>query len=537
MILRKPYAFIIKHFRLIHLLMFACLVFILTFINDINSLFTSLQSTNTFMYAGTDTYINNFVYYVVFALLFLSAVIFWLLKEKKKPTKLYLGLIIYCVALFVGIGFLFSLLTTMQENLVESEQLILGKDLSFIFSLPNYAFIVICFIRGIGFNIKQFNFSKDIEELQIADKDSAEFEVLIGQNNYKYLRTFRRTIREIKYYILENKFVITCFCALLLVFFVGYGIYYYNQYMKTLNASEATSVDGITYAVRRAYITAHDYNGNTISNKYKYVVIDMSFHNSTALDKTLNLDNITLANGELVYFNTLTKNGKFYDLGIPYTEDEVIKPGETKDATLTFELPSSVNSKNFVLRVQYDIDSTLDDIVARYRKFDIKATNIDSDNEKKVNNINETINVNVVNRNAFSLTVTGYNLLDSYDSKYVTCKSIDSCLPLSYVITPNKNNVDTMLVIDYKGIMYDDAIFTKTFNTYNKIFENYAIVSYTLYNKSYSSKVNVVSNSDVDGKIFINVDRRIMNATKISLLFNFRDQTFEVPLLTNTLNG
>ena len=76
MIIKKPYAFIIKHFRLIHLLMLGCLAYLLLVARDINSLFTSLQSSSTYIYAGAESYINHSVYYIVFILLFLSGIVF-----------------------------------------------------------------------------------------------------------------------------------------------------------------------------------------------------------------------------------------------------------------------------------------------------------------------------------------------------------------------------------------------------------------------------------------------------------------------------
>lgn len=535
MIIKRPYAFIIKHFRLIHLLMLGCLSYLLLVARDINSLFTSLQSSSTFIYAGAEAYINNSVYYIILILLFLSGVVFWLLREKKKPTRLYLLLIIYAIVQLVLFYYVFNLLYILKDTVVESEQLILGRDISTICSLPNYVFIVICFIRGIGFNIKQFNFSKDIEELEIADKDSEEFEVLIGQNNYKYFRFIRRTLREIKYYILENKFAISVFASFIMLFFVGYGIYYYNQYMKKMGESEATSVNNITYSVRSSYITSRDFNGNEISDMYKYVVVDMSFYNTGMEAKSLNLDKITLANGDLVYYPILTRNQRFYDLGIPYNEGDMIPPGEVKNATLAFEIPKSVTTKRFSLRVEYELDASGANIISRYRLFDVNARQIDQKKTETKKNINETINTNVVDKNNFNLTVTGYSILDSFDNRYVKCQNINSCLSLSDVIKPSRINTETMLVVDFKGTVYEDANFTKTFNNYNKIFENYCTVSYVLFNKGYSTKAKVVTNSDVDGKVFIVMDRKLVNASEITLYFNFRDNQYEVPLLANSL--
>ena len=61
MVLRKPYAFIIKHFKLLHLALLACLIFILITMNDITNLFENFQRANTLMYAGADVYVNNVV--------------------------------------------------------------------------------------------------------------------------------------------------------------------------------------------------------------------------------------------------------------------------------------------------------------------------------------------------------------------------------------------------------------------------------------------------------------------------------------------
>ena len=205
MVLRKPYAFIIKHFKLLHLALLACLIFILITMNDINNLFENFQRANTLMYAGADVYVNNVVYLFLLVIIGLAGVIFWILRFKKKPTTLYLLLIIYGVALVPVYAYLFSLLTSMIDNLTNLDTIILAKDISMIATWPSYVFIAICFIRGIGFNLKQFNFSKDLKELQIDEKDNEEVEVTFGQNNYKYLRFIRRTIRECKYYILENK--------------------------------------------------------------------------------------------------------------------------------------------------------------------------------------------------------------------------------------------------------------------------------------------------------------------------------------------
>ena len=530
MILRKPYAFIIKHFRLIHLIMLGCLLFIVYNLNDIYHLFHTLQLSNTTIYTGAYIYVDNLVYYFVLAALAMAGVVLWLLKEKKKPIKLYLFLVIYFILLLIGYSYLFSVLRTIQDEVVTLDTIILTKDIANLMILPGYFGICLCFIRGIGFNIKQFNFSKDIAELQIASQDSEEFEVLIGQNNYKYLRAIRRTLRETKYYILENKFAFICVGVGIVTIFSGFGVYYYNQYLKKLAEEEVTSVNGISYIVNKSFMTQNDFKGKEVRKGYKYVVVDMKVHNSTDSDKKLDLETITLADSQLIYWPILSKNGKFYDLGVPYKDDQIIKAYEDANITLAFEIPSSVKTRNFTLRVQYKLDSSMDKVIARYRNFSINTVMIDSEDTVKANNVNETINIDTVGKNKFALTINSYLLRDSYTNRYVVCKEDLTCKNISRVIKPTSTTKSTMLIVNFNGTMYDDANFTKTFNTYNKVFANYATVIYMIGNKEYKEPVSIVSMSDVDGKVFIEVDRRILNASSISLYFDFRNEKFNVPL-------
>lgn len=277
-------------------------------------------------------------------------------------------------------------------------------------------------------------------------------------------------------------------------------------------------------------MTELDFKGNEVRKGYKYVVVDMKMHNSTDMDRKLDLKTITLADNELFYYPIMTKNSKFYDLGVPYKEDQIIKSFEDINVTLAFEIPVSVKTKNFTLRVQYKLDASMDKVIARYRNFAINTVMIDSEDSLKNNAVNETINIDTVGKNKFALTINNYQIRDSYTKRYVVCKEDLSCKNISRIIKPTSSTKSTMLVVDFNGIMYDDANFTRTFNTYNKIFANYASVIYKIGNKTYNEPVSIVSMSDVYGKVFIEMDRRIYNAESISLHFDFRNEKFDVAL-------
>lgn len=534
MVFKKPYAFIIKHFRLLHLIMFIATLFLFNATNEIYRLFKSLLRSNTYTYAGASNYINNIIFFVIIAIIIISGIITWLLHTKKKPIILYFFTFIYSVMVLVLYLYLFSVLNTLQNDALTSDSILFLKDITFLFTVPEYVIMIFTFIRGIGFNIKQFNFSKDFEELDIVDKDSAEFEVLIGKNNYIYSRAIRKYLREIKYYIKENKFVLVCIGFAILVISAYLGINYYNNNVKKYKESDLINIDYISYVVNKSYITAYDYKGDKVKDGYKYVVINMNFYNSSTIeDKVLNLNLITLTDNDLVYYPIQTMNSKFYDLGMPYIDKQAIKPQELLNATLTYEIPESVKTNKFTLRVQYDIDTSLKEILVRYKNFNVNALNIDSRNIIQNVSLRETINTDVVNQNKFTINVNNYTIQDTYDNKYVVCTEVDKCELMSSIISSTAYGLKTMLILDYNATMYEDAIFTKYFNTFNKVFTGIGRIKYKVDNKEYISNIEVVENSDVENKLFAKVDRNIYRATSIYFELKFRDKTFTFPLKIN----
>ena len=530
MILRKPYAFIIKHFRLIHLIILACLLYIVYNFTNISSLVNTLINSRTYTYAGADAYINNPIYYFILGALFLSGVLYWLLRQKKKPTSLYIWLIAYLLLSFVAFIYFYSVLTRMMTDSVEVDVLSTLRDLLIMVRVTGYIFIALCFVRGIGFDIKRFNFSKDIAELKLAEEDSEEFELMVGQNNYKYERYIRRTIRELKYYIKENMVPITILMIVITGILVIFGIRYYNIYLKRVKAQQVTAVNGIAYVVNKAYITREDYNGNIVKKGSKFVIVDMSFNNTTKNDVSLDYDRISLVYKELKYSPSQSYISSFYDLGIPYTSETLIPASTMLQRYIVFEIPETMTATDFTLRVEYGITKKDTKILSNYIKFQVDAVNIDTEDRIIKTNLNETINTDVVNENRFALTINKYNIQENYNDKYDICNKDLTCQRFNTLITANAYNKKTMLALDIDGLMYDEAKFTKTFTTYNSIFEGFAYINYIENNREYTEKVSIVPLSNVENKVFLLIDRRLLNADSINLIFRFRNNKYIVPL-------
>ena len=190
MILKKPYAFLIKHFKLIHFILSLLFLFLLLQTRSINQFFniyvSSGYTTNEVNIAGT--YFNKLIYVAIVIILLINILIYFLMRQKEKNTKLYFGIIVFYIILLIGSILTNNYLVQIETTEFSSKMARLLRDISFGFLIPQIFFFVYALLRGIGFDIKKFEFENDVRELEITDLDNEEFEVTFGQNNYKYKR-------------------------------------------------------------------------------------------------------------------------------------------------------------------------------------------------------------------------------------------------------------------------------------------------------------------------------------------------------------
>jgi len=237
MVLRKPYAFLIKHFRLIHLIITALLVLLFlknrevyVFLNECIK-----DSVNRFDALQYIDY-NIYIYIVVGLILFF--IVHWLLKYKDKPRKIYIissvGYIIVGILMFV----MYAYLSTFINDVIVQKTIRLYRDILSISLLFQIYIIIVMFIRGLGFDIKKFNFSKDVQELNATSEDGEEIEVNFGLDTTNVMRGIRKQRREFGYYLKEFKMYILVVIVLLLIFLGYRGYKYFNDNFRVYNQNE-----------------------------------------------------------------------------------------------------------------------------------------------------------------------------------------------------------------------------------------------------------------------------------------------------------
>ena len=100
---------------------------------------------------------------------------------------------------------MFSIFKGLETESLDQQTVMLIRDIALMILVPQAIFLFVILGRTLGFNLKQFDFKKDLEELDIDSTDNEEVEVILGNNNYKYARFFRKSLRLTKYFFLENK--------------------------------------------------------------------------------------------------------------------------------------------------------------------------------------------------------------------------------------------------------------------------------------------------------------------------------------------
>jgi len=134
MIIRKPYAFLIKNFKKIHIFLLILSIYVAYKLIGVSSF------VNEFMRLGTydlfnDPITNHITWLTTLAIFLLiigSSAILFLLNHKKKPWKLYLIPIIEYFALFLVLEMIKSFFGNYSSD-VATTDLRLSKDLLMIF--------------------------------------------------------------------------------------------------------------------------------------------------------------------------------------------------------------------------------------------------------------------------------------------------------------------------------------------------------------------------------------------------------------------
>lgn len=336
MILRKPYGFLIKHFRLIHLIITTILVLIAVKFRSIY-LFLGKVINDIVNKYDASNYINYGIFLLIILALGLFFIIYWLFKYKDKPKTIYIISLIGYGILAVILFITYNYMSGFSGNVIDQKTIRLYRDIIFICDLFQYLVIVIMFIRGLGFNIKKFDFGKDVQELNLTDEDNEEIEVNVGIDTTNIARKIRKQGREFGYFYQEFKGYIIAIIIGLVLFLIYRGYKQFNMKYKVYKQNDFVGVSNYI-GVNNSYYQIED-------NKY-YVIIKFDTYNN-GQKSILNTSNIVLTMGKNKYVPDKNICYKFREYGNCYKQQLVTS--EKNNYILVYEVEEVNASKSYIM--------------------------------------------------------------------------------------------------------------------------------------------------------------------------------------------
>ncbi len=353
MIIRKPYAFLIKNFRKIHVFLLLLSLFIAYKLFDVS------MFVNEFMKLGTydlfkdpiTKHITGWLLLSIFLVIVGSTALLFLLMHKKKPWKLYLVPVIEYLALFFILLMIKSFFNDFSSD-VETTDLRMSRDLLMLFTIAQLPVIAVYVMRVFGLDVKKFDFNSDKEYWELSEEDREEIEIGISFDKQTIIRTFKKHKRYALYFYEEHKKIcqgIGILLGIALIFNVYHLIFITH---KSYKVGDAYQINGYTFQINKVYYTDKDYTGNLVEKNSSFVIVDLKITNHEK-KRTVYLENFHIRNGAEDYVTTnKTYAREFQDLGPTYESVKELKNEESLNCIIVYKVSNKLKRDRFVLYYQ-----------------------------------------------------------------------------------------------------------------------------------------------------------------------------------------
>lgn len=533
MIIKKPYAFLIKNFRIIHAILFIMLTYLAIKTYNIYSFYNS-YATNHYFVNSLDlaaTYINYIMFIAIVLSILVSLLIYYILKIKNKEGKYYIAICLYYIILFISYIIFFNYFQDLQYKTMDFELVRILRDISLILTLPQLAFVFVSLGRTLGFNIRQFDFKKDLEELQIDKSDYEEVEITLGKNNYKYKRLFRKSLRHIKYFVFENKFFVTIIGSVFtliisLMIFVRLRVYNVNYSQK-----QQILANTLWYTAQEAYITNQNLRGEEITKGKYYLLIRVNIDNRVSREVTLDRNTFKLKIGKEQRTPKFNLANMFLDIGKTYAPLE-LEPGASKEYIVVYELNEDEIQTEYILRIKNLENISLGQIETAYKDVIIRPYDLNSDND--TGKYTPPIDINLKGTTLYNtkIHINKYSINKTFKEYYEYCEK-SKCYNGTYVISPTIAGVGKTTILKIaSNIKIDNSIYISKFiDSPADLFTYFATLSYRTEGVRKNIKLNAMNiRYGKDKNAYFEVPKEVEKANKIDLIIQIRGIKYTIIL-------
>ncbi len=530
MILKKPYAFLIKYFKLIHIVLLLLMSYLLYRTNIVFNFFQEYINSNQLI-TGKDfagQLFNSWMFIFPIIIVIVFSILLAVMYYKKKPIAFYFFNVIVMVAIFIIYNIGNNNAIILSKQLLETKTLRFLRDIFVILTLFQGLGVILTFIRATGFDIKKFDFGHDLEELDITAADSEEFEVDVNIETNILKRELKRKFRFAKYVYLENKFLINI--AVLILFSATCFIIYINMtiYNKFYKQREVFSASEFAMSVSNSYITNKNYNNNIITDNL-LVVVELSIKASLSDELKFNTTKAQLKVGKYTYYPNNEYDSGLSDLGISYNNSTISKDGFEK-ILLVYEIPRSSAKEKKIFSYIDNIESKHNKLNTKYIRVKINPHNLDSEEEINQVDLKKTTELNKNILGGTSIYLDSFEIKDNYKISYKYCEK-DKCYDsIEYLRPTLDTNYDKALLKIEGNSSIDPDLKNKNINDLYSIIYYFGQIKYEIDGqvKYYRNlkKVNP-TRTNINNTYYIEVPKEIEKADSISLIIDVRNISYE----------
>ena len=532
MILKKPYAFFIKHFKLLHLIIFSLSVYALYKTTPIVTFFRSYVANNYSVgigYTDIGNIIPVFLYFAIIFILLLNIIIISLFVYKGKKFSLYLFYTIYYIVLLISLFLVKGTILSLQESSLAPDIARIYKDVSIIIYLPQILYIAVCGVRALGFNIRQFNFEKDYKDLEISNDDNAEVELSFGIETYKTRRSIRKFFREFKYYLRENLFMILIIVTIGLAIIVYVIFASYEKFVYKYKLGEQFSMNNLVVSIDDSIITNLDAGGNTIPNNKHYLLLKVSVSNNTTKDVDFDYKNIKLYYSDTDYLDVVNNVSKYFvDYAAPLNNSKMA-PQSSGTYVLAYEVNQKIVQNKLFLKIYTGLKTKSNLYYATSAIISIDPIIISEISQLGEVNLNSPLNLSGTYLLNSSVTIKEFEVTDKYIFDYKVCNKSQECRDYKDIITRSASN-ESVLVLKGNVVIDKNSGYSKNPGADQKFVNYFLKVEYTKDGTRHISSLNnVTPNTFKDGYIF-KAHSGLLNADTIKLIVTIRNKRYYINL-------
>lgn len=519
MILRKPFALLIKHFRFIHIVLSICISYlvlktshILTFISEYLSLPTDLVTPNE-----TDSLFSVWLYIVSAILIVGYIIIMVLMKWKEKPITFYV------ISIFSLLFSLFSYIYThsvtvgLQISLTDIRTLKLYQDLIRTTQILQFIIAVVTIIRATGFNIKKFNFTKDIEQLQVEEEDREEFEIKLEVDEGSFKRRWKHLKRNTKYVLKENKMMILFSVFVLILSLIG--SMYLNKYVfyKIYQTGELVDASDYAFTFQKGY-KIKSVSENEESKAYLMIPFDV--YKQYGKEESLETLRLTLQIEGHTFYHNKDLAPLFFDLGKVYQNEKIGTTSE--NYSLIFEIPET-----FIKKEMYIV---YEEIEEKDKTVKVDADLLKAPSTGENYQIKDTISFGESTLKNSTFMIENYTINDFYQNTYTFCALENMCYESVEYIIPTFTDNDAKAILKLEAeFVLDKDLTVEGIQSMSQFLNAFGSLQYQISGetkKMANWKTIVPKSTNYPNTYYIEVKKELKDAEKIWIEFIVRDKKY-----------